>query len=305
MAKALQAESLDEATDAREQEATEIAETMDSESEYDAAEEIEQPEADGKTEADRHHEERITEASQAVADAAVQLSRAQAAAKVAKKHFGVAVEELEGIINRGPERMPLFDAANGQSVKSVGKTPTYDPPLEEGQCRVRITALNPELNGNDVPDVCVPGAVLIMRALKAINLQNPEMMMMTANKVDDMALLAEEDDYEILEHWPRGAEEPTVFAPPLRFGPNKPEPVEEAPPETDDWRREPIEALLLAKGTVAKLREAGLATVGKLSDRMGPGGPWWRGIDGVGQAAAEKIAEAFEKFWKQHPEAVA
>ena len=248
--------------------------------------------------ADRHHEERIAEASKAVAEAAVHLSRAQSAAKAAKKFFEASVEELEGIIADGPERLPLFDSANGQAVKSPGGKPTYDPPLEEGQCRVRIITMSDSAYDADGYDekYC-PDAVVIMEATREQELLSPQ------DIEAEFYLLESQDDYEIFEHWPEGAERSEVFDPPLRFGPNKPELVEEAPSETDDWRREPIEALLLAKGTVAKLREAGLATVGKLSDRMGPGGPWWRGIDGIGKAAAEKIADAFEAFWQQHPEA--
>ena len=302
----VQAMDVDERIDAYEQEEKEIAEAMDGEDEDDAteeasddaAEETEQPEAeaDAAADPDRHHEERITEASQAVADAAVQLSRAQAAAKVAKKHFEVAVEELEGIIDRGPERLPLFDSANGQPVTSVGKTPTYEPPLEEGQCRVRIITMSDSAYDADGYDekYC-PDAVVIMEATREQELLSPQ------DTEAEFYLLESQDDYEILEYWPEGAEEPTVFDPPLRFGPNKPEPVEDADP--DAWRQESVGTLNIPNGTINKLRDAGLVTVGQLSDRM-VGVQWYRGIPGIGEQAAEKIADAFEAFWQQHPEAV-
>jgi len=300
----VQAMDVDERIDAYEQEEKEIAEAMDGEDEDDAteeasddaAEETEQPEAeaDAAADPDRHHEERITEASQAVADAAVQLSRAQAAAKVAKKHFEVAVEELEGIIDRGPERLPLFDSANGQPVTSVGKTPTYEPPLEEGQCRVRIITMSDSAYDADGYDekYC-PDAVVIMEATREQELLSPQ------DTEAEFYLLESQDDYEILEYWPEGAEEPTVFDPPLRFGPNKPEPVEANEPGNEMWRYENLDTLNLPPHIREKLQDAGITLVGELSDRMGPGGPWWRGIDGIGKAAGEKIADAFEAFWKQ------
>jgi len=248
--------------------------------------------------ADRHHEERIAEASKAVAEAAVYLSRAQSAAKVAKKFFDESVQELKGIIDGGPERLPLFDAANGQSVKSPGEKPSYDPPLEEGQCRVRIIQIDPEINQEDVPKAFVPGAVIVMQSGRVAKLDGPE------TEAHDFSLDSDTDDYEILEHWPDGAEGPEVFDPPLVFGPNKPEPVEANEPNNDMWRYEKIDMLNLPPHIRTKLLDGGITLVGELSDRIGTGGPWWRGIDGIGKQAAEKIAEAFEAFWQQHPEAV-
>jgi len=246
--------------------------------------------------ADRHHEERIAEASKAVAEAAVYLSRAQSAAKVAKKFFDESVQELKGIIDGGPERLPLFDAANGQSVKSPGEKPSYDPPLEEGQCRVRIIQIDPEINQEDVPKAFVPGAVIVMQSGRVAKLDGPE------TEAHDFSLDSDTDDYEVIEYWPDGDGGPTVVDPPLVFGPNKPE-QEEQRPDPEAWRQESVGKLNIPKGTINKLRDAGLVKVGQLSDRM-VGVQWYRGISGIGESAAEKIAEAFEAFWQQHPEAV-
>jgi hypothetical protein len=51
------------------------------------------------------------------------------------------------------------------------------------------------------------------------------------------------------------------------------------------------------------LIDAGFTTLGKLFDQMQDQGVWWaKDIPGIGEASAEKIADAFAQFWKEHPE---
>ncbi len=71
----------------------------------------------------------------------------------------------------------------------------------------------------------------------------------------------------------------------------------------DAWRDLPVDALDIPAGTQHKLEEAGLVSLGFLADAMN-GERWQDKVDGVGEKAAEKIAEAFVTFWSDHPEYV-
>lgn len=70
------------------------------------------------------------------------------------------------------------------------------------------------------------------------------------------------------------------------------------------WRSLKLSALNLAPKIETALREAGIKTLGKLSDVMNEGGWWYRSIKGIGQGAVVAIADAFEMFWDAHPEYV-
>jgi hypothetical protein len=71
----------------------------------------------------------------------------------------------------------------------------------------------------------------------------------------------------------------------------------------NNWRRVKVEKLGLQSQILGKLLDAGVTTLGKLSDTMNAAGVWWRNeIKGIGDASAEKIADAFAFFWESHPE---
>lgn len=73
--------------------------------------------------------------------------------------------------------------------------------------------------------------------------------------------------------------------------------------QTGGWRARAItEALDLPAGTVKALTRKGVVTLGDLTDTLNAGTQWWRNVPGVGKAAAEKVADAYEAFWAQHPE---
>jgi len=75
------------------------------------------------------------------------------------------------------------------------------------------------------------------------------------------------------------------------------------PESKDAWKAYSTDSLTLQAKTLAALQEAGLTTLGKLSDHIRDQGDWWaREIKGVGEKAAEEIADAFAAFWKEHPE---
>lgn len=75
-------------------------------------------------------------------------------------------------------------------------------------------------------------------------------------------------------------------------------------PEPDDnWRDTPIGHLNAFCGMPPRflkpLEEAKLTTLGKLSDAMNEGGDTWHyDLDGIGDKAAEHIADAFTEFWE-------
>ena len=68
-----------------------------------------------------------------------------------------------------------------------------------------------------------------------------------------------------------------------------------------DWRKMSIADLGLPAGVATALEEAEVTTLGKLSDVMGDA-MWYREIKRVGKGAAEKVADAFQRFWAEHPE---
>jgi len=74
----------------------------------------------------------------------------------------------------------------------------------------------------------------------------------------------------------------------------------------EDWRGLPIVAhLAIPTGTMKALERKGIETLGQLTDTINrhPQG-WHTGVPGVGSAAAEKVADAYERFWAAHPEFV-
>ena len=240
-----------------------------------------------RTDADRHQEQSVAEASALVATAAIQWQRAQAATKIAKKEFDTAVERLQHLVNAGPERLPLFDQPT--------ERPTYEPPLQEGQCRVRIIQIDPTTEESEVPEEFVPDAVVVMTAPSDERLYDPE-----ANDNSYFTLNGATDDYEVLEHWPDDEAAPTIHNPPLRFGPNEPE---ETSQDSEAWKQKKVGSMALSTKIVSKLVAADLETVGRLSDAMASDPQYWRNISGIGETAAELIADAFDEFWKEHPEA--
>ena len=63
------------------------------------------------------------------------------------------------------------------------------------------------------------------------------------------------------------------------------------------WRKTLIGELGFTSGDAQKLAEADVLTAGDLQDRMTDEGVWWsRGIKGIGDAAKERIEEAFNAF---------
>lgn len=242
--------------------------------------------------AEEHQQQRLAEASARVATAAIEWQRAQAAVRAAKKEFDEAVASLESFVCAGPEHLPLFDAQ--------AEKPAYEPALEEGQCRVRILRADPE---SDVPEEFCNGALVVLSAPSDERLNDP-----TYAEGPWFMLDCAKDDYEVLEHWPDDEAMPTVHNPPLRFGPNRPDDgagftTREPPVDAQAWKRKLVSSLDIGKGTAKKLTDAGLATVGDLSQRMHRGHAWHRDIKGIGQTAADEILEAMQGFWEAHPEA--
>lgn len=82
----------------------------------------------------------------------------------------------------------------------------------------------------------------------------------------------------------------------------EPMPLFEQPAEADAWRDLDIEEFGLPAKIDAALRNAGLETIGKLSDRMNTGVWWHHELKGIGEKASEQIGDLFAEFWSRHPE---
>lgn len=78
------------------------------------------------------------------------------------------------------------------------------------------------------------------------------------------------------------------------------------PPKDESWRecRFDDATEFPTLGSLAtKLYEAGIETVGQLSDFQAKHGEFWaKEIKGIGKSKAEKISDAMIEFWKKHPQ---
>lgn len=73
------------------------------------------------------------------------------------------------------------------------------------------------------------------------------------------------------------------------------------PRDVDAWRELPVSELGLTTGILAAFDEMNLTTLGNLSDYVAAGNSYLD-IRSIGEAALEKIEDAWEKFWAEHPE---
>ncbi len=75
---------------------------------------------------------------------------------------------------------------------------------------------------------------------------------------------------------------------------------EEETTTAQSWRDVPLSELDIPAGILRLLYEADIETVGQLADYTITGKPL-TSIAGIGEAKAERIEEALEKFWDDHP----
>jgi hypothetical protein len=80
------------------------------------------------------------------------------------------------------------------------------------------------------------------------------------------------------------------------YQPEKPQEV-----DSEAWREYTLSYLGIEGKLQERLESAGLDQLGKLADAMDDV-MWYRGIKGVGVAAADLVADKFAEFWKAHPE---
>lgn len=86
-----------------------------------------------------------------------------------------------------------------------------------------------------------------------------------------------------------------------RGGPRLPFPDENAPPPpVEEWRKTTIEDLGITGALAETLVEAGLKTLGDITDHTKDGKPL-TDIQGIGPAKAEKISDLCAKYWETHP----
>lgn len=87
-------------------------------------------------------------------------------------------------------------------------------------------------------------------------------------------------------------------------------PPRKAQPDADAWKATPLDALIphgVTAKDVEKLAGADVATLGQyqayVADKTGRGlSQWFKDIKGLGQAGADRIADAFTKWWQEHPQ---
>ena len=270
--------------------------------EEDSVEQVDEPEppeqADQQeNDVDAEHEKRLRVASNAVAGAALELSRAQEHTKLAKKDFEGALDELKRLIERGPERFPLFDSPADEAAaeEPEAHSPAYLPPLTEpGQVRVHVSQFD-----DDTIDELQPGQVAICQID-----EDGDLAFETDG--DNIIFDDSQDGLWILEEWLDGDDKPTIHDPPKEFGKVEGEPpavpgrgkgaspaVAEGATSNDAWRIVPIAELGLPKGLAEKLEEARAATIGQLEDlraEIYQGKAKWP--KGVGYAKITKIEDA-------------
>lgn len=105
-------------------------------------------------------------------------------------------------------------------------------------------------------------------------------------------------DIELLGHFAKRSGRLIVTDASEMPEPEKKEPVAAPVPKVGGpWRKTLIGELGFTSGDAQKLAEADVLTAGDLQDRMTDEGVWWaRGIKGIGDAAKERIEEAFNAF---------
>lgn len=69
----------------------------------------------------------------------------------------------------------------------------------------------------------------------------------------------------------------------------------------NSWRDLLIAELKVSESIITKLNEAGIENLGQLQD-YSASNDGLNGIKGIGSAAREKVSEAFDQFWADHPE---
>jgi hypothetical protein len=73
-------------------------------------------------------------------------------------------------------------------------------------------------------------------------------------------------------------------------------------PAADDWRKWRVDQLGLSRGLATLLCDFGLETLGQLRDFWRDGKVLHEAIKGLGEEKAAKVADAWAKFSKDHPE---
>ena len=89
----------------------------------------------------------------------------------------------------------------------------------------------------------------------------------------------------------------------IRRGPEEQRTLPGCAGSEDAWRHLPLPEMGIDGALAGSLVEADIKTIGDLSNEMDTYGVTWHNtIAGVGDKAAEKIADLFIEFWKEHPE---
>ena len=218
---------------------------------------------------------RIEEQEARLAELAVRVEMTKEDAKAAKARYDAAVNDLRALCRLRSESNPLFDQP----------PPAAFNPRE----LVQVAIVDGQYEGTTAPVWSVQKeGVSVLLDGQTVRLEKgqyecDEEPYRLINGARDAGALDSVQDWEqfLRDHYAEEAEQETP---------------------SDAWRELTLSNLGLSGTLQHKLEEAGLVTLGKLSDKMADGGDWWADIKGVGTAAADQVADCYADFWRDHPE---
>lgn len=239
---------------------------------------------------DEYEQER-RDAADRVAEAALAQAEAVAATKAAKKQFEAALENLQDIIDRGPEDRPLFDkpavpppavteaavaASDDDNDDDDDESATSESEaaapikLAEGEIRIRLLK-------EIIDDHPTRGKLEWKRGTELtahVDSSGTTVIPFTDDPTDGTALEAEE--FAIIG-----------------------EVVIECGDADDSRLDTPLADTSIPSAILAKIADAGIRTVRELANFTSV--KQLTDIKGIGQAKAEKIEAALVKFWEKNP----
>jgi hypothetical protein len=210
-----------------------------------------------------------------LSDLAVRVEMTKEDAKAAKARYDAAVNDLRALCRLRSESHPLFDEPPEppKNLRDLVQIQVIDGP-HEGQT-VPVWSVQ-----QDGVSVLIGGQVVPLTIGQYECDEEPYRLITGAR---DAGAVDSVQGWEafLAEHY-------------------RPEQATET--DTKAWREYTLSYLGLSGTLQNKLEEAGIDTLGKLSDKMANGNDWWAGIKQVGTAAADQVADCFTEFWTAHPE---
>jgi hypothetical protein len=226
----------------------------------------------------------------------------------------LAAGNVTPVENVGPEKVETGDVVEIVGEKKEGKTPVKKatkPKAEEGSGTVKLmaTTLKPEADV-DMMKTQTEALDRVLAQYEAVKKADDECDQCKEAAKDARKAKDKQRDLliEMLREL-RDARQPrlpgmsTLAAPAAEAATNEPpaEALTDKPGGVADWRRESVTVLMgdgLARGTLTKLSEAGIATMGDLQAAFLQNKVYT--IDGLGKAKADKVRERAYEWLNQN-----